>query len=91
MLWGVVGLVLLAALLVPLAAFVLDAMGRARRPVAPPRPEPDDPVEFLASRLRQVEDDLDDVAHGLADLREELHDLQRQIEARPTDRRPDRP
>lgn len=88
--WAVVGLVLLAALLVPLAAFVLDATRRRHGAPAPPDLPSDDRVEMLASRFRQLEDDVDDLARNFEGLRDEVIDLQRQIEAtlRPPSPRP---
>ena len=81
--WEVVGLVLLAALLVPLAAFVLDATRRRHGAPPPPEVPSDDRVELLANRFRQLEDDVEDLARNLEGLQDEVIDLQRQIDAAP--------
>lgn len=93
MLW-VLGLVLLLALLIPLAAVLLDVPRRRQSPEeAPALPPQDDRVSTLARRLLALEDDVETVARGLQDLRDEIDVLQHRLESgRPpesTDRRGD--
>ncbi|MDH3289874.1 MAG: hypothetical protein OEO20_02290 [Gemmatimonadota bacterium] len=79
MIW-VLGLVLLLALLIPLAAVLLDAPRRHGRlpDRTPPLPPQDDRVDLLARRLLSLEDDVETVARGLQDLRDEI-DVVRQV------------
>jgi hypothetical protein len=82
MIW-VLGLVLLLALLIPLAAVLLDAprrQGRLPERTAALPPE-DDRVDILARRLLSLEDDVETVARGLQDLRDEIDVVRHLLES----------
>ena len=86
MVW-VLGLVLLLALLIPLAAVLLDALRRQNRlPDRSPLAPQDDRVEILARRLLALEDDVETVGRGLQDLRDEIDVVRHLLESeRPPD------
>ncbi len=86
MIW-VLGLVLLLALLIPLAAVLLDIPRRRRPPEELPAPPPhDERVAVLARRLLALEDDVETVSRGLQDLRDEIDVLRHLLESgRPPD------
>lgn len=78
------GLVLLAALMLPILSIVLDSpFGRAlARRVSPPEAAPP-PVADLAKRVELLESELDDITRSLEGLKEENAFLQRLIEDAP--------
>lgn len=81
MIW-VLGLVLLLALLIPIAAVLLDIPRRRSVPDEQPvLPKPDDRVTALARRLLALEDDVETVARGLQDLRDEIDVLRHLLES----------
>ena len=78
------GLVLLAALMLPILSIVLDSpFGRAlARRIGPPEAAPP-PVADLAKRVELLESELDDITRSLEGLKEENAFLQRLIEDAP--------
>lgn len=83
MLWSAAFAVLILALLIPVLAVVFDApfLRRQRGPQPPSVEENAERTELLANRLLNLEDEVDDLAHTVRELRDELQYLQRLVDA----------
>ena len=78
---GIVAVILVVALLIPVLAILLDSpMGRAlgRRMEGPPGAEPG--LRELARKVELLEAEVDDLARGVQNLRDENAFLQRLLE-----------
>jgi uncharacterized protein YlxW (UPF0749 family) len=90
MLWSAAFVVLVLALLVPVLAVVWDApfLRRRREGERSVPDEGDERMELLARRLLSLEDEVDDLPASVRELRDEVQDLQRAIDAPQTPERP---
>ena len=80
MVWSLAFAVLILALLIPVLVVVFDAPF-LRRQRSGTMPAGDDRLELLATRLLSLEDEVDDLALHVRELRDELQDMQRLLDA----------
>ncbi|MGD2135020.1 MAG: hypothetical protein PVF27_02620 [Gemmatimonadales bacterium] len=82
MIWGVALTVLIVALLIPILVVVRDAPAFRRRDVRPELAvdDPAERIEQLTRRLQLLEDELDDLARTVDQVRDDTQFLQQLLE-----------